>query len=71
MGAPTAAPAAAPTAPDDAGFEDEYQRAAKWVKEEMPLDAPFDASVFETIIRVVGGMLAAYELTGDQALLKR
>jgi ABC-type glycerol-3-phosphate transport system permease component len=28
-------------------------------------------SVFETIIRVVGGMLAAYELSGEPILLKK
>lgn len=38
---------------------------------EMPLDAKFDASVFETIIRVVGGLLAAHDLTGDPAMLAR
>lgn len=27
--------------------------------------------VFETIIRVVGGMLSAHELTGDRELLER
>ena len=28
-------------------------------------------AVFETIIRVVGGMLSAHDLTGDPAMLKR
>ena len=37
----------------------------------MPLNASFDASVFETIIRVVGGMLAAHDLTGDPVMLQR
>jgi hypothetical protein len=37
----------------------------------MPLNASFDASVFETIIRVVGGTLAAHDLTGDEDMLER
>ena len=31
----------------------------------------YDASVFETTIRVAGGMLAAYELTGDEMYVHR
>ena len=54
-----------------AGLHDEYRKAADWVLAEMPLDAKFDASVFETIIRVVGGLLAAHDLTGDPAMLAR
>ncbi|KAI3429765.1 hypothetical protein D9Q98_010078 [Chlorella vulgaris] len=53
------------------GFMDEYTKAAAWVRAEMPLDTSFDASVFETIIRVVGGMLAAHDMTGDQWMVDR
>ena len=31
----------------------------------------YDASVFETIIRVLGGMLTAHELSGDAGFLTR
>lgn len=31
----------------------------------------YDASVFETTIRVAGGMLAAYDLTGDEMYVRR
>lgn len=31
----------------------------------------YEASVFETTIRVVGGILTAHELTGDAELLRR
>ena len=31
----------------------------------------YDASVFETTIRVLGGMLTAYELSNDQIFLTR
>ncbi|KAL4422458.1 hypothetical protein ABPG75_008655 [Micractinium tetrahymenae] len=53
------------------GLREEYERAAEWVRTSMPLNASFDASVFETIIRVVGGTLAAYDLTGDKVMLER
>ena len=32
---------------------------------------PYEASVFETTIRVVGGMLAAFELTNDRMFVVR
>lgn len=32
---------------------------------------PYEASVFETTIRVVGGLLSAYDLTGDEGLAQR
>ena len=31
----------------------------------------YDASVFETIIRILGGMLTAHELSGDAGFLTR
>ena len=54
-----------------AGLGEEYERAAEWVRTQMPVNASFDASVFESIIRVVGGTLAAYDLTGDKRMLER
>ncbi len=32
---------------------------------------PYEASVFETTIRIVGGMLAAYELSQDHMYIDR
>lgn len=60
-----------PRCPARAGLKEEYERAAEWVRTSMPVNASFDASVFETIIRVVGGTLAAHDLTGDQVMLQR
>lgn len=53
------------------GFKEEYAKAADWVRTSMPLNASFDASVFETIIRVVGGLLAAHDLEGDAWMVER
>jgi hypothetical protein len=69
---PSSCAAAAPACPSPpAGLHEEYERAAQWVRTAMPLNASFDASVFETIIRGVGGMLAAHDLTGDPVMLQR
>lgn len=32
---------------------------------------PYDASVFETTIRIMGGLLTAYELSNDRMFLTR
>lgn len=46
-------------------LKDEYERARNWVANQMSFDKHFECSVFETIIRVVGGFLAAFDLSGD------
>ncbi len=55
------------------GLDSDYEKARNWVVEEMPLDGSASISVFETIIRVLGGILSSYELTGEQdkALLQK
>ena len=37
----------------------------------LPPRPPARRQVFETIIRVVGGFLAAHELTGDEVLVRK
>ena len=37
----------------------------------LPWRSYYEASVFETTIRVVGGILTAHELTSDPDLLRR
>ncbi|KAJ7193456.1 glycoside hydrolase family 47 protein [Mycena pura] len=54
------------------GLKDEYARARKWVESSMSFDRDALFSTYETTIRVLGGLLAAYELTdGDQLYLDR
>ncbi|GJN01826.1 hypothetical protein PR202_ga19127 [Eleusine coracana subsp. coracana] len=48
------------------GLKDEFQKARDWVAESLDFDKDYDASVFETTIRVVGGLLSAYDLSGDK-----
>ncbi|KAF8185216.1 glycoside hydrolase family 47 protein [Mycena galopus ATCC 62051] len=47
------------------GLDDEYQRARSWVQEHLSFDRSGYFSTFETTIRVLGGLLSAYHLTGD------
>jgi mannosyl-oligosaccharide alpha-1,2-mannosidase len=55
------------------GLKDEFERATRYVDKEMPnfgdLNSP--VSVFETTIRVLGGLLAAYDLSQDKVFLEK
>lgn len=55
------------------GFEDEFERAHAWVAENMTFDSPKPQSVsfFETVIRVLGGLMAAHDLSGSRLFLDR
>ncbi|KAF7338966.1 Glycoside hydrolase family 47 protein [Mycena venus] len=54
------------------GLDEEYTRARQWVESSMTFDRDANFNVFETTIRVLGGLLSAYELTdGDQLYLDR
>ncbi|KAL6652075.1 hypothetical protein ACP70R_011000 [Stipagrostis hirtigluma subsp. patula] len=53
------------------GLKDEFQKARDWVAESLDFDKDYDASVFETTIRVVGGLLSAYDLSGDKIFLDK
>ncbi|KAK9817686.1 hypothetical protein WJX72_000621 [[Myrmecia] bisecta] len=52
-------------------LKDDFRRARDWVANDLNFDKMFDASVFETTIRVVGGMLSAFEFSGDNMFVKR
>ncbi|KAK7007883.1 alpha-1,2-mannosidase [Favolaschia claudopus] len=47
------------------GLDEEYQRARTWVEEKLTFDRQGYYSMFETTIRVLGGLLSAYHLTHD------
>ncbi|KAM0906663.1 hypothetical protein ACQ4PT_016629 [Festuca glaucescens] len=53
------------------GLKDEFQKARDWVAESLSFDKDYDASVFETTIRVVGGLLSAYDMSGDKVFLEK
>lgn len=55
------------------GLSKEFERATDWVANKFPDCRTFDweGSVFETTIRMVGGLLSAYELSGNKIFLTR
>ncbi|KJA19241.1 glycoside hydrolase family 47 protein [Hypholoma sublateritium FD-334 SS-4] len=46
------------------GLDSEYQHARKWVAEKLSFDRDDAFSTFETTIRVLGGLLSAFHLSG-------
>ncbi|KAA0059340.1 mannosyl-oligosaccharide 1,2-alpha-mannosidase MNS1 [Cucumis melo var. makuwa] len=53
------------------GLDEQFQRAKEWVANSLDFNKNYDASVFETTIRVVGGLLSAYDLSGDKLFLDK
>ncbi|KAH9626232.1 hypothetical protein KSS87_000111 [Heliosperma pusillum] len=53
------------------GLEEQFQRARDWVASSLDFNKDYDASVFETTIRVVGGLLSAYDLSSDKMFLEK
>lgn len=51
------------------GLDEQFQRAREWVANSLDFNKNYEASVFETTIRVVGGLLSAYDLSGDKVFL--
>jgi hypothetical protein len=46
------------------GLSEQYSRARNWVATKLHFNKNYQASVFETTIRIVGGLVAAYDLSG-------
>lgn len=49
----------------------EFTEARNWVEKELSFNKNVDVNLFETTIRVLGGLLSAYHLTGDQLFLEK
>jgi mannosyl-oligosaccharide alpha-1,2-mannosidase len=52
-------------------LDDEFQAGVDWVKTNLSFDIDGFAQVFETNIRLVGGLLSAHLASGDAALLEK
>jgi len=52
-------------------MKDEFWEARDWVKNHLNFDKDVDASVFETTIRSLGGLLSAYDWSGDKVFLEK
>ncbi|KAJ4962716.1 hypothetical protein NE237_022655 [Protea cynaroides] len=53
------------------GLKEEFQKAREWVANSLDFNKDYEASVFETTIRVVGGLLSAYDLSEDNVFLEK
>ncbi len=53
------------------GLDDRFQDGVDWVKTHFDADVDGDVSVFETSIRLVGGLLSAHHACGDPVLLAK
>ena len=47
-------------------FISEYEQAREFVENELNFNKNQDVNLFEITIRVLGGLLSAYHLTGDE-----
>lgn len=54
------------------GLKKEFAMGREWIEKNVNYGSiPHEVSVFETIIRFVGGLLSCYALTGDQMFLTK
>jgi mannosyl-oligosaccharide alpha-1,2-mannosidase len=52
-------------------FEIEFNEARSWVKDSLQFNGNRDINLFETTIRVLGGLLSTYHLSGDKMFLDK
>lgn len=52
-------------------MEEEYEEAKAWVESSLKFDVNRDVNLFETSIRVLGGLLSMYHLAGDEVYLAK
>ncbi|KAG0479435.1 hypothetical protein HPP92_010192 [Vanilla planifolia] len=53
------------------GLTEQFQKARDWVANFLDFNKNYGASVFETTIRIVGGLLSAYDMSGDSMFLDK
>src|ERR1044071_8420884 len=52
------------------GLKDEAEKAKGLIVEKLSFDKDFEVKNFEITIRLLGGLLSAYQMTGDARLLR-
>ncbi|XP_058058941.1 endoplasmic reticulum mannosyl-oligosaccharide 1,2-alpha-mannosidase [Anopheles bellator] len=52
-------------------LQDEFDEARTWVEKYLKFDVNREVNLFEVTIRVVGGLLSAYHLSGDRMFLDK
>jgi len=53
------------------GMHEEFDRAKTWIQEELTFNFSKDISFFETVIRIVGGLVSAFDLTGERVFITK
>lgn len=53
------------------GLEGRYERARDWVDKKMNMKDTGAVSVFETVIRILGGFVSIYQLSGDEMYMMK
>uniref|UniRef100_A0A7S0H8D7 alpha-1,2-Mannosidase n=1 Tax=Amorphochlora amoebiformis TaxID=1561963 RepID=A0A7S0H8D7_9EUKA len=53
------------------GFKEEFEKCVKWIGENLEFKEQKDINLFETTIRVLGGLLGAYTLSNEKILLDK
>src|SRR5262249_33732925 len=53
------------------GLDEEFRDGVDWATANLDFDVDGEVSVFETAIRLVGGLLSAWHACGDQVLLAK
>ncbi|XP_069465835.1 endoplasmic reticulum mannosyl-oligosaccharide 1,2-alpha-mannosidase isoform X2 [Ambystoma mexicanum] len=53
------------------GLKEEFDEAKKWVLNELSFEKNVDVNLFESTIRILGGLLSTYHLTGDDLFLEK
>ncbi|XP_077161792.1 endoplasmic reticulum mannosyl-oligosaccharide 1,2-alpha-mannosidase [Paroedura picta] len=53
------------------GLTEEFAEARKWVATELNFDKNVDVNLFESAIRILGGLLSTYHLSGDSLFLEK
>lgn len=54
-----------------ADMQEEYDEAKRWIETSLKLDVNRDVNLFETTIRVLGGLLSIYHLSGEDVFLQK
>lgn len=49
----------------------EFEEAKEWVARELTFNKNVDVNLFESTIRILGGLLSTYHLTGDTLFLDK
>ncbi|KAG8518622.1 Endoplasmic reticulum mannosyl-oligosaccharide 1,2-alpha-mannosidase [Galemys pyrenaicus] len=53
------------------GLREEFEEARSWVSQRLQFQKDVDVNLFESTIRILGGLLSAYHLSGDALFLRR